>query len=188
MTDTDSKRELRRKLRALRAELARENPNAAHQAVAHFPRFSLQTVAGYHPLGDELSPIPLMQALGSTGARLALPVCLDKSSPLVFRLWSPGDALVPDALGVPSPEPTVTPIRPDMVILPLLAWDRTGGRLGQGGGHYDRTLESLRSHGAVFALGLAYAGQEVAEVPLEPHDQKLDAILTETGYIEIKKP
>ena len=70
----------------------------------------------------------------------------------------------------------------------MLAWDRTGGRLGQGGGHYDRTLETLSSHGAIFALGLAYAGQEVAEVPLEPHDQKLDAILTETGYIEIKKP
>ncbi len=75
-----------------------------------------------------------------------------------------------------------------MVIAPLLAFDRGGGRLGQGGGHYDRTLEALRVQGRVFVVGLAYAGQEVAEVPSEPHDQKLDAILTETGYIEFRKP
>ena len=75
-----------------------------------------------------------------------------------------------------------------MVIAPLLAFDRGGGRLGQGGGLYDRTLEALRVQGRVFVVGLAYAGQEVAEVPSEPHDQKLDAILTETGYIEFRKP
>ena len=74
-----------------------------------------------------------------------------------------------------------------MVIAPLLAFDRGGGRLGQGGGHYDRTLEALRVQGRVFVVGLAYAGQEVAEVPSQPHDQKLDAILTETGYIEFRK-
>ena len=76
---------------------------------------------------------------------------------------------------------------PRLVICPLLAFDRAGGRLGQGGGHYDRTLAVLRAQGPVFVLGLAYAGQEVAALDLEPHDQRLDAILTETGYTRFRK-
>lgn len=188
MTDTDSKLELRRKLRALRADLARDNPTAAHQSVDHCPLSGFATVAGYHAIGSELNPVPLMLALAKSGARLALPTCLAGDLPLVFRLWSPGEALIRDALGVPSPAKTAMTVRPDMVIAPLLAFDRAGGRLGQGGGLYDRTLEALRVQGRVFVVGLAYAGQEVAEVPSEPHDQKLDAILTETGYIEFRKP
>ncbi|HEY9233988.1 MAG TPA: 5-formyltetrahydrofolate cyclo-ligase, partial [Phenylobacterium sp.] len=74
-----------------------------------------------------------------------------------------------------------------LVICPLLAFDRRGARLGQGGGHYDRTIEALRAEGPVFVLGLAYAGQEVEGLPAEPHDQRLDAILTESGYIEARK-
>jgi len=74
---------------------------------------------------------------------------------------------------------------PDLIIAPLLAFDRAGGRLGQGGGHYDRTIEALRARGPVFVIGLAYAGQEIEAVPCEPHDQRLDAILTEIGYIEV---
>ena len=76
---------------------------------------------------------------------------------------------------------------PDLIIAPLLAFDRTGGRLGQGGGHYDRTIEALRARGSLFVIGLAYAGQEIDAVPREPHDQPLDAILTELGYIEVRK-
>jgi 5-formyltetrahydrofolate cyclo-ligase len=76
-------------------------------------------------------------------------------------------------------------VAPDLVIAPLLAFDRKGGRLGQGAGHYDRTLANLRALKPVFVLGLGYAGQEVAEIPLEAHDQRLDAILTETEYIEV---
>jgi 5-formyltetrahydrofolate cyclo-ligase len=78
-------------------------------------------------------------------------------------------------------------VRPDLVIAPLLAFDRAGGRIGQGGGHYDRTIAALRTQGPLFVIGLAFAGQEVAELPHEPHDQRLDAILTETAYIEVRK-
>lgn len=94
----------------------------------------------------------------------------------------PEGVLAPDAAGLPAPPADAPGLRPDLVIAPLLAFDRLGGRLGQGGGHYDRTLAGLRRTGPVFVLGLAYAGQEVDRLDLEPHDQKLDAVLTEAGY------
>ena len=95
-----------------------------------------------------------------------------------------GEALVPDALGIPAPDVNSAAVLPDVVFAPLLAFDRKGGRLGQGGGHYDRTLANLRRMKAVFVVGLAFAGQELPEIPMEPHDQRLDAILTETEYLE----
>ena len=106
--------------------------------------------------------------------------------PLDFRAYDFGDRLAPDAYNIASPTAAAPVVRPDLVITPLLAFDRRGGRMGQGGGHYDRTLARLRAHGPVFVLGLAHAGQEVAEIPAEPHDQRLDAILTEKGYIEVE--
>jgi 5-formyltetrahydrofolate cyclo-ligase len=98
-----------------------------------------------------------------------------------------GDVAKPDAFGNPSPPASAPEVFPNLIIAPVLAFDRRGGRVGQGGGHYDRTLEALRARGEVFVLGLAYAGQEIASVPSEAHDQALDAILTETGYIEVRK-
>jgi len=88
---------------------------------------------------------------------------------------------------VPAPPPSASPVHPDLVIAPVLAFDRRGGRLGQGGGHYDRTLARLRRQRPVFVLGVAFAGQEVDAVPMGPHDQRLDAIVTETAYIEVVK-
>jgi 5-formyltetrahydrofolate cyclo-ligase len=128
-----------------------------------------------------------LQRLAAAGARLALPAALDRGSPLAFRAYAEGDPLAPDAFEIPSPLAGVEELRPDLVITPLLAFDRTGARMGQGAGHYDRTLAALRATGPVFVLGLAYAGQEVAELPSEPHDQSLNAILTERAYIEVKK-
>jgi 5-formyltetrahydrofolate cyclo-ligase len=93
--------------------------------------------------------------------------------------------LEPDAFGVPAPQPVMPAMTPELVIAPVLGFDRRGGRLGQGGGHYDRTLANLRARAPVFVIGLAFSGQEVSELPLEPHDQRLDAILTETEYIEV---
>lgn len=177
-------------MRALRIRLAHDMPDAAARVVEQLPPNRLPafaSFAGYHALGAELNPSPLIRKLGAMGAFFALPVCEGPDTPLIFRLWDSRDRLAPDALGVPAPPPSAQTVHPDLVIVPVLAFDRQGGRLGQGGGHYDRTLQGLRSAKKVFVLGLAYSGQEVPQAPMEPHDQKLDAILTETGYIEVGK-
>ncbi len=105
----------------------------------------------------------------------------------MFRAFVPGQALETDAFGLPAPPADAEPRVPELVITPLLGFDRRGGRLGQGAGCYDRTLAALRAQGPVFALGLAYAAQETGAAPCEPHDQLLDAILTEKGYIPVEK-
>ena len=184
-----SKTELRVRLRALRKALALAAPDAAEQAAAHLPLERLPpfaAFAGYHALGSELNPSPLIRRLAAAGAMLTLPVAVSRQDPLDFRAWDPRDPLVPDAMGVPAPPPSAPRLHPDLVITPLLAFDRRGGRLGQGGGHYDRTLESLRVGRPIFVLGLAYAGQEVEPMALDAHDQRLDAILTETGYTDLR--
>ena len=188
MSDISSKIELRRRLRAQRAALAAALPDAAVRAADRLPLDRLPphaVFAAYRPMGSEMDPGPLSRRLIAAGAQLALPVAEGREVPLVFRAWQLGGPLVPDALGVPAPAPSAASLHPDLVITPLLAFDRLGGRLGQGGGHYDRTLAALRARGPVFVLGLAYAGQEVDLLALEAHDQRLDAILTETGYREL---
>lgn len=175
-------------LREQRKQLAAQSPDAGQRAAAWLPDARLggwTFAAGYRPRGGEIDPRPLMARLAAAGAMLALPVALDRESPLEFRAYAPGDRLEPDAYFIAAPTGEAPLVRPDLVIAPLLAFDRRGGRMGQGGGHYDRTLAQLRAEGPVFVLGLAYAAQEVAEIPAEPHDQRLDAILTETGYIEV---
>jgi 5-formyltetrahydrofolate cyclo-ligase len=193
MTTEAEKTALRVRMRGLRRRLADQTPDAAEQAVRRLPasrfgRFSV--VAAYWAQGSEMNPRPLLDAilrLEPKKMRAALPVALDKDAPLRFRLWTPGQRLIPDAFGVLAPSPKAEEVLPNLVITPLLAFDRGGGRLGQGGGHYDRTLQNLRRERAVFVLGLAYAGQELERVPTGPKDQRLDAILTETEYIEAGK-
>ena len=147
----------------------------------------VQVAAGYHALGSELSPWPVLRKLARAGARIALPVALEPHAPLVFRAWRADQPLEPDAARIPSPTARAEGLRPDLLVVPMLAFDRAGYRLGQGGGYYDRTIEALRASGPLFAIGLAYAGQEIDGVPREAHDQPLDAILTETGYHPVRK-
>lgn len=190
MNDLSDKTKLRARLRKRRRALYAARPDAAREAAAALPIDRLPPFdwfASYHALGVELDPGPLAARLTKAGGRLALPVTLAADAPLEFRAWRAEDDPVIDAFGVPSPPEAAPTVRPDLVICPLLAFDRAGGRLGQGGGHYDRTIEALRSTGPVFVLGLAYGGQEVDRMAMAPHDQRLDAILTETGYIEIRK-
>ena len=185
----DDKAALRAAMRRRRRGLALDAGDAATRAAAALPAAMLgryAVVGGYHPLGSEFDPRPVLERLAAAGAAIALPAATP-DTPLTFRLARPGEAPEPDALGVPSPPATAPVTLPDLVITPVLAFDRTGGRVGQGGGHYDRTLEALRAAGPVFVLGLAYAGQEVAQAPMESHDQRLDAILTESGYIGVRK-
>jgi len=178
---------LRNRLRALRREEAERRPGAAKAAarlapVDRLPAFAC--VAAYHPMGSEMDPEPLVRRLAQTGAMVALPVGVDRHAPLQYRLWDGSDPLTPDAFGVLCPPLSAPAMRPDLVIVPLLAFDRTGARLGQGGGTFDRTLQNLRASGRVFVLGLAYSAQEVEAVPREPHDERLDAVLTEAAYLE----
>ena len=146
------------------------------------------TIALYKALGAELDPRPLGDLLAKQGWRLALPAVETPDEPLVFRGWKPGERLAPDLSGLPAPLASATELKPDLIIVPLLAFDRAGGRLGQGGGHYDRTLAALRDEARPPpAVGFAYSGQEVARLPRESHDQALDGILTEAGYIAARK-
>lgn len=177
-------------MRAKRRDLARLTPDAAERAAAHLPVEALapfKVAAGYHALGAELSPWPVLRKLQAMGARIALPVAPRPHSPLVFRAFAPDQPLEPDAARIPSPTEDAETLTPDLIIAPLIAFDREGYRLGQGGGYYDRTLEALRGAGGAFVIGLAYAGQETPRIPRDAHDQPLDAILTETGYHPIRK-
>ncbi|MEG2313294.1 5-formyltetrahydrofolate cyclo-ligase [Brevundimonas sp.] len=140
-------------------------------------------VALYSAIGAEVPTGELAKALAKQGRTLCLPVVVDRDAPMVFRLWSIGDPLEDDAAGCPAPLDLAGEVTPDLVITPLVAFDGRGGRLGQGGGYYDRTFEALSD---VMRVGLAFAGQEVDQLPKEPHDIGLHGILTENGYRPFK--
>lgn len=145
-------------------------------------------VAGYRPIRTEIDPRPLLRALVEGGCLLALPVTPPRGSDagLAFRLWREGDVVVRSTFGVPEPPGSAPLAEPDLVLVPLLAFDRTGARLGYGAGHYDRTLPLLAGRPAFRAIGLAYAAQEVERLPAEPHDHPLDGIVTERAYIPVR--
>lgn len=181
---------LRKRLRSVRRRLAAERPDAARLAAERLPVDRLPpfaSVAGYVACGSEIDPLPLLRRLADLGAEPALPVAKSRDEALEFRRWDHRRPLAPDAFGIPAPPPGSKVLTPDLVICPLLGFDRRGGRLGQGAGHYDRTLANLRAAKPVFVLGLAYAGQELDEIPMEPHDQRLDAILTETEFVPVAR-
>jgi 5-formyltetrahydrofolate cyclo-ligase len=142
------------------------------------------TVSGFWPIGDEFDPRPLMEALAALGHRLCLPVVVGKGRPLAFRAWASGDPLERAGFGLSVPAWDAPPAIPRFLIVPLLAFDRRGYRLGYGAGFYDRTIAELKGHTkAAFALGVGFALQEMPEVPALSHDQRLDAIATEATLI-----
>ncbi len=140
-------------------------------------------VAGYAPIRHEIDVMPLMEALHAAGRKLALPVVEERNAPLIFRAWEPGGPLRKAAFGVPEPAPGAPRVRPDVLIVPLAAFDRSGHRLGYGGGYYDRTLRALRREGPVMAMGAAFSGQELDIVPHDENDEPLDAIVTDRETI-----
>ena len=139
------------------------------------------TVSGFKSFADEIDVLPLMARLAAEGWRTALPVVVGRNKPLVFRAWAPGEPTVAGTWSIPVPPESAPEVQPDVLLVPMLAFDRAGFRLGYGGGFYDRTLSALRATRAVTAVGVAFAGQEMAEVPREAHDEPLDWILTEHG-------
>jgi 5-formyltetrahydrofolate cyclo-ligase len=175
---------------------AAERRARAHAAAATSAGFALATtglgfsgaaegatVAGFLAYRTEIDVLPLMARLVADGATTALPVVTGKGQPLVFRRWHPGEPLEEAHFGIHVPPATAEEVEPDVLLVPMLAFDREGYRLGYGGGFYDRTLERLRAMKPVTAIGVAFAGQEVAQVMRGAHDQPLDFILTESGVI-----
>jgi 5-formyltetrahydrofolate cyclo-ligase len=136
-------------------------------------------ISAFHSFGTEISTFELFDKLVAEGWITALPVVVAKNTPLLFRQWAPGDALVLGRWDIQIPPETAPEVQPDVLLVPMLAFDRKGYRMGYGGGFYDRTLATLRALKKVTAIGVAYAGQEIDMVPHDDHDQSLDWIMTE---------
>jgi 5-formyltetrahydrofolate cyclo-ligase len=138
-------------------------------------------VSAYHPIGDEIDPMPLLERLIGEGYGVCLPVMEGKGKPLVFRAWKPGDRLNEVTWGIREPLPEAPVIEPDIVLAALLAFDREGYRLGYGGGFYDRTIARLKTLKPAVVVGLGYDELEVDVVPRNDYDQRVDWILTPSG-------
>jgi 5-formyltetrahydrofolate cyclo-ligase len=142
-----------------------------------------RVVSAFSPIGDEPDALMLLAALAAEGFGTALPVTVSRDAPLIFRLWRVGDPTVTGPLNIREPRPEAPAVDPDLLFVPLAAFDRRGHRIGYGGGHYDRTLKRLRAAGPIHAVGVAYSASEIAAVPDEAHDEPLDFILTEREWI-----
>ncbi len=167
----------------------RTRAESARMLAARLLPFSVTpgaVVAGYLPIRSEIDPRPLMQRLQAAGATLALPAIVGPDKPLVFRVWALGAALAQGALGTLEPAADAPCCVPDIVLTPLAAFDRTGHRIGYGGGYYDRTLEALRARRSTTAVGVAFATQEVETIPASPHDATLDVVLTDAEAIDFR--
>ena len=186
----EAKSNLRRAMRAQRDALPPDLRSAAAQAIAARPfPFAVPagtTVSGFMPMRSEINPLPLMMKLAVAGAQLALPVTGPRGQPLVMRAWTWGEPLASGVWGIREPRPEARPLDPDVLLVPLLAFDRAGARLGYGGGYYDLTLAQLRSHKPVIAVGVAYAIQEIDRVPTTARDAMLDIVLTEREVIDLR--
>ena len=156
----------------------------ASPALAEVARVAT-SFAGYWPIKSEIDPRPLMRQLLDAGKQCGLPVTVAKDEPLMFRQWAFGDRFEIGAFGVSEPLATAPAIVPKLLLVPLLAFDRRGHRLGYGAGYYDRTLAQLRRTGSITAVGLAFAGQEVGGIPSTNDDQPLDWVVTEKNVIEV---
>lgn len=154
----------------------------ADRFVAAIPITVIGVVSGYVAIGDEIDPAPLLRRLAAAGRPLCLPVTPRRGQPLSFRLWRPGDPLVLRPMGLLEPGPEAPAAEPDLLLVPLLAFDAAGRRMGYGGGFYDRTLAGLRAQKPVRAVGIAFEAQMVERVPAGPTDALLDAVVTEAAF------
>src|SRR5437667_2276910 len=180
---TPSKAELRIAALAARDALSSEQRATAAQAVAarglpiEFARGAV--VSGYSPIRGEIDPFPLLRKLAAQGATLALPAVMARGRSLAFRAFSPDDRLLLGPLGILEPSPAAAELIPDIMLVPLAAFDPEGHRIGYGAGHYDYTLAHLRKMKAIVAIGIGFSVQQIKAVPALPHDVALDYVLTE---------
>jgi 5-formyltetrahydrofolate cyclo-ligase len=141
-------------------------------------------VSGFMPLKSEINPLSLMRKLAAAGAQLALPIVSGRGKPLIMRAYAFGDELAAGQWGIRQPTTEAPEVAPDVLLVPLLAFDRAGHRLGYGAGYYDMTINSLRARKPVTAIGLAFAAQEIDAVPITARDARLDLVLTEREVID----
>jgi 5-formyltetrahydrofolate cyclo-ligase len=184
------KARLRREALAVRASMpAAERAEAAETIAAR--EFPVAVgpgtiVSGFSPIKSEISPIPLMRRLAGRGVQLALPVVSGKGLPLTMRAFTFGDRLVGGIWGIREPSPEALVVKPDILLVPLLAFDRKGNRVGYAAGYYDMTINSLRAAKVIVAIGIGFAAQEVGSVPATSHDARLDLVFTEREVIDFR--
>ena len=184
------KSELRKRLSAQRADaheaLKATAPDAVRAHVGAIVQgMPIGTASAFYPYLSELDTRPVLQALVDKGWQTALPIVEGEGRPLTFRAWVPGAPTEPGAWNIPVPPESTEIVTPDLMLVPLLAFDRSGYRLGYGGGFYDRTIARLRESLRVTTIGIAYAAQEVDTVPRDGHDARLDWIVTEAEALRI---
>ena len=183
MTASASKGDLRAASLAKRDALSDEQRADAAQALATrklpFEIAPGTIISGYSPIRNEIDPVPLMRRFAEQGAKLALPAVMARGKSLAFRAWSPDDRLMMGPLGILEPSPAAAEMIPDIMLVPLAAFDSEGHRIGYGAGHYDYTFAHLRKSKAVTGIGVAFAVQEIEAVPALSHDVALDYVLTE---------
>lgn len=183
MTFAETKAAARAEAFARRKEaFARRAPDDAGALCRILADFRGRVLAGYMPMRTEIDCLPAMARHTAAGGRACVPVIPGAARPLRFHEWTPDARMIAGAFGALIPDDGAELV-PEVLVVPLLAFDRRGFRLGYGGGFYDRTLEVLRARGKVTAIGFAFAAQEVAAVPREPTDQRLDLIVTEAGIV-----
>ncbi len=193
MSLNDEKQELRQAAKEKRhAAAGAAGPAAAEKMAANYflaaPRFGppeTSAISGYWPMADELDVRPLLERLDREGRTLALPVVVAKGEPLIFRRWRPGMALDEGGFGTRHPGPEAPELTPEILLVPLLAFDGRGHRLGWGGGFYDRTLARLRARGPIVAVGVAFHGQQMDYIPDTAGDEPVDWVITEEDVLEI---
>jgi 5-formyltetrahydrofolate cyclo-ligase len=149
------------------------------------PTSVCKIVSAFFPYKSEIDARSLLGKLAGEGWTTCLPIVIALGEPLIFRRWFPGEPTEPGVWGIPRPTDDAALLEPDVLLVPLMAFDRKGYRLGYGGGFYDRTLEVLRAKKSIVAIGIAYAAQEVGHVPRGPHDQPLDYVMTEREVFKV---
>ena len=185
------KTKMRQAVFARRDALPASERQAAAEAIAAraFP-LPIQpgvVVSGFSPIRTEINPMPLLRRLEAVGASLALPVVAGKGQPLIMRAYTFGQELNAGVWGIGEPKDDAPQVDPDILIVPLAAFDRRGNRIGHGAGYYDMTIARLRALKPIVAVGIAYAAQEVAEVPITERDARLDLVLTEHDVFDFRQ-
>ena len=187
---SDQKAKLRAEALARRDALAAELRAQASETIAQraFPVAvkSGMIVSGFMPMQSEINPLPLLRKLAEAGAQLALPAIVGRGKPLIMRAYQFGDELARGQWGIREPKPEAPEVAPDILLVPLAAFDRAGHRIGYGAGYYDLTIRALRAQKQVTAVGLAFAVQEISTVPATERDERLDFVLTERETIDFR--